>query len=89
MPAALPVLATFIEMVYWLPFLEDTGVAVILDMEKAAMEDDAGVDEALLPLLPVFDEDDEVEPEDDEVELVVDEDVVVEGVVELEDAGAM
>ena len=76
---ALPVLATLIDTVTWLPDFDEMGVAVILDIEKAAREE-AGVADGWLELEPV---DDEVEgpeePEEDEDEEV--EEVVVIGVV--------
>jgi hypothetical protein len=75
MPWALPVLATRIDILTWLLDFDETGVACISDIEKAARPA-AGVADDWLELVP---EDDEVEvPEEDEDDVVV---VVVVGVV--------
>ena len=68
---ALPVLATLIDTVTWLPDFDEMGVAVILDMEKAAMAE-AGVVEGWLELEPVeVDVDVDVDDEDPAVVVVV------------------
>ena len=77
---ALPVLATLIDTVTWLPDFDEMGVAVILDIAKAAREE-AGVADGWLELEPVDDEVEEPEEDDDEDEDEVVEEVVVMGVV--------
>jgi hypothetical protein len=77
-PWTLLVLATLIDIFTWLPDFDETGVAVILDIAKAAMAE-AGVVEGWLELAPV---DDEVEVPEEPEEVEEDEDeVVVVGVV--------
>ena len=75
MPWTLLVLAMLIDILTWLPDFDEMGVAVILDMAKAAMAED-GVADDWLELEPVDGDVGVPEDDDDEVDDVVEEVVV-------------